>query len=410
MAKTWTLMSDDDQSKKLVDLILQGIHDETQKHAEYVVNELHDAITKINDIQQEFLDGKHPNSVNWLAKQLDGIAEKHQLDSDELYGTVLSSLFKSNREALKSLAQSNAPIEERDWRVLPPENAFQRDEALKEIDWLHESLAKCHLGQVLDSFQNQKEQKYDTSDSYYRILVEKALKSQFLSKEELALKLEFAVRAYIDLRNNPEFKGLPMAEAVKQAMIYVTNLKYEYKKQQRGQLIATLKKYVKSAYLATTKVLLEKVPIWCADLFNVLLSVGTIAYVSKEVFQLINALSINDFYKIILIGVFEYRFIPFTQKWFDRCLKYELRRSFVDLGKEIVPGLRDAAKDSLEKAKKDILSIGGKIRRAGMILCESLTSALKDWSSEESEDETVSENSEVEEESEDEEQSEDEEN
>ena len=410
MAKTWTLMSDDDQSKKLVDLILQGIHDETQKHAEYVVNELHDAITKINDIQQEFLDGKYPNSVNWLATQLEGIAEKHQLDSDELYGTVLSSLFKSNREALKSLAQSNAPMDEHDWRVLPPENAFQRDEALKEIDWLHESLAKCHLGQVLESFQNQKERKDDTSNSYYRILVEKALKSQFLSKEELALKLEIAVRAYVELRNNPDYQGLAMADAIKQAMIFVTNLKYGYKKQQRGQLVAKLKKYVKSAYLATTKVLLEKVWPWRDKLVGIGFDLIARERVLSEVEQWLNGL--NWYVEIeSLLSMAAGRLIcGTTVAWLYKNLEPNVILAIKDLKNEVLPSLYEAAKDSLEKVNKDILSVGGKIRRAGMNLCESLTSALKDWSSEESEEETVSENSEAEEESEDEEQSEDEEN
>ena len=387
MAVKWTLLSDDNQSKKLVELLIQSIPHETKEHAEYVVKELHQAIKDINNVQKKFLDGEYPNSVNELAKQLDEIAKDHKLDSDELYGTVLSTLFKSNQAALKSIAKSDVPIDECDSHIMYPKNGIQRDEALCGMDWLLESLAKCHLGQILQDFGATGIKNDNALESYERNLVDKALNTDFLSKEETALKWLFATHAYIELRNNPDFKGLAMAEAIKQAMIYVTNLKYGYKKQQRGQLVAKLKKYVKSAYLAIITVLPGKIWQWRAYLLGVAFDLLAKEHVLSEIEQWLNGLSLTPDIKLLLMMGVGKLINGATIGWLYSQLEPAVIESFKDLGKEVLPDLCEAAKDALKNLNKGARNCMLQLRYTLVDICGVIENGLKDWLPDKAEEE-----------------------
>ena len=327
MSEKWEKIKDDQKIESFVKFVMDNIvtynaKSENEKHARAVVEEIHNAILDINRIQQEFVDDKHPNRMNWLAKQLRDIAPKYKLNENELYGIVLSELHKCDKSVRKSLEVSDIPDDEVDIQKIAPKTDAGRRFALRGIDGLLDAIAFGELSVALKSFfpENCEEEKNEGADE--KILVQKALDTDFLSAEETDLKWQVAVHAYVELCKNEEFNGLPIAAAIQKAVLYVTNLKYLYKRQ--NGITEKLKRYLKSARFATVITLLRR----AADLE---LSFGVYCYedeVSDYIRNMIKPLPVNEWLKEFIKIIAPFVAIKISHKILDPLVKKACQKAW----------------------------------------------------------------------------------
>ena len=313
MSDKWEKMNDEQKIESFVKLVTDNVESEEEKHARAVVEEIHNAILDIDGIQQEFVDDKHPNRKNWLAKQLRVIAPKYKLNENELYGIVLSELYQCDKSVRKSLEASDIPDDEVDIQNIVPKTDVERRSALKRIDGLLDAIAYGELRAVLKSLPDKCEEKKEDNDE--TISVRKALDTDFLSAEETDLKWQVAVLAYVDLCKNEKFDGIPIAAAIQKAVLYVTNLKYLHKRQ-KG-FTERLKRYLRSAHFATVVTLLRR----AADLG---LSFGVYYYdgeISECIRKMIEPLPVNEGLKEFLKYVIPFVVIQISHKLLDPLVK-----------------------------------------------------------------------------------------
>ena len=312
MGYKWDKMNDEQKIKYFAKFVTDNVKSEEEKHARAVVEEIHNAILDIDRIQQEFVDDKHPNRMNWLAKQLRDIAPKYKLNENELYGIVLSELHKCDKSVRKSLEASDIPDDEVDIQKITPKTDAERRFALKGIDGLLDAIAYGELSTVLKSFlpDNCEEIKKE-EDEDEKILIQDALDTDFLSSEETDLKWQVAVHAYVEMCKNGKSDGKTIAAAIQKAVLYVTNLKYLYKRQ-KG-FTERLKRYLESAYFATVVTLLR-----------VGLSFGIYYYegeISDYIRNMIEPLPVNEGVKEFIKFIASFVAIKISHKILDPVVK-----------------------------------------------------------------------------------------
>ena len=256
MTKKWERKSYDQQLIEYTNLVKDSIQGINEERATAAVKEIYKAILDIDKIQQEFIEDKHPNPMNWLASQLHVIAPKYNLNENELYGIVLSELHKCNKSIREILNASVIPDDEIDTPIIAPKTDVEREAALRGIDGLLESIALGELGVELKGFLPDNCEGQKIGDTYEGELIQKALNSDFLSSEETDLKWLVAVHAYIELCKNGNLGDFSIAASIQKAIVYVTNLKYLYKRQ--NGLTEKLKRYLRGARWATVITLLRK--------------------------------------------------------------------------------------------------------------------------------------------------------
>jgi len=313
MGYKWDKMNDEQKIKYFAKFVTDNVKSEEEKHARAVVEEIHNAILDIDRIQQEFVDDKHPNRMNWLAKQLRVIAPKYKLDENKLYEIVLSELHKCDKSVRKSLEVSDIPDDEVDIQNFAPKTDAERRSTLKKIGGLLDAIAYGELSAVLKFLPDNSEEKKEDNDE--TISVQKALDTDFLSAEETDLKWQVAVHAYVELCKNEKFGGIPIAAAIQKAVLYVTNLKYLYKRQ--NGFTERLKRYLQSAHFATVVTLLRR----AADLG---LSFGVYYYegeMSDYIKNMIEPLPVNEGLKEFIKFVAPFVAIKISHKLLDPLVK-----------------------------------------------------------------------------------------
>lgn len=313
MSEKWDKMNDEQKIKYFVKFVTDNVKREEEKHARVVVEEIHNAILDIDRIQREFVDDKHPNRMNWLAKQLRVIAPKYKLDENKLYGIVLSELHKCDKSVRKSLEVSDIPDDEVDIQKITPKTDAQRRFALKKIDGLLDAITYGELSAVLKFLPDNCEEKKEDNDE--TVSVQKALDTDFLSVEETDLKWQVAVHAYVELCKNEKFDGIPIAAAIQKAVLYVTNLKYLYKRQ--NGFTERLKRYLQSAHFVTVVTRLRR----AADLG---LSLGVYYYegeMSDYIRNMIEPLPVNEGLKEVIKFVAPFVAIKISHKLLDPLVK-----------------------------------------------------------------------------------------